>query len=100
MMLLRFVNFLFGRLYCDNSSKILMNFMPDNFSDLNISIGWKTAEQISFFASQQHRSLDDMVKQLIERGIEDAEDERLGLLAMERKHNNTEPYINHEDAWK
>lgn len=67
---------------------------------LNISLCGKTAEQLIFFASQQQRSLDDMAKQLIERGIEDSEDERLGLLAMERKRNNVEPYISHEDAWK
>ena len=58
------------------------------------------SKQLVFFASQQQRSLDDMARQLIERGIEDSEDERLGLLAMERKRNNAEPYVSHEDAWK
>ena len=74
--------------------------MSDKFSDLNISLDGEMAKQVTFFASQQHCSLDDMAKRLIERGIEDAEDERLGLLAMARKHDNKEPYTNHDDAWK
>lgn len=49
--------------------------MPDRFSDLNISLNEKIAEQISFFASRHDCSLDDMAKQLIQRGIEDFEDE-------------------------
>lgn len=74
--------------------------MPDCFSDLNISLNEKIAEQISFFASRNDCSLDEMAKQLIQRGIEDFEDERLGLLALERKRANTESYVSHEDAWK
>lgn len=74
--------------------------MPNRFSDLNISLSEKIAEQISFFASRHDCSLDDMAKQLIQRGIEDFEDERLGMLALERKRTNVESYISHEDAWK
>lgn len=73
--------------------------MPDRFSDLNISLNEKIAEQISFFASRHNCSLDDMAKQLIQRGIEDFEDERLGLLVLERKHTKTKPYVSHEEAW-
>lgn len=74
--------------------------MPNRFSDFNISLSEKTAEQISFFASRNDCSLDDMAKHLIQRGIEDFEDERLGMLALERKRANVETYISHEDAWK
>lgn len=74
--------------------------MSSDFSCLNVPLGRDIAKQLLVLANQQHCSLDDMAKQLIERGIEDLEDERLGFLAMGRICANEEPYLNHEDAWK